>query len=1216
MILAAAITASALADASALALVGHGHVFAGTFEGTGENALKNPSGIAVDEASGELYVADRSAPHERVERFRSNGAGGYEFVSAFDVKSPEEIAVDNSKNESDPSRGDVYVVGALEEGVSPVEHNVLYKYSPVSGKVVFKKTLFHAEKEELELEDINGVAVDANGGLWVDWGEEAVISGFSDAEVNHWQPSLTKELEVESQFECRARPGFAVAPDVESLYVARERETALECPEQETTPALVAKADGSGEFVAGGLDQQDSTGVAVDASDGDVYVDNAGSVAAFAANGAFIQRFGEAQLDGGGAVAVDSASDYVFVAEPGEGKVAVFAPEGATAPTVDSIYAQNLSPSSERLIAQIDPHGAETTYAFQYSPATLPAPGEECTAPCVETPKPEQDIGEAFGDQTASVELRGLEPNTVYHYRARARNEHGIAESPQATQTFFTTLPSSEGVLADNREWELVSPAEKHGATIEPISREGALIQASADGDSIAWAASAPVASEPQGNRRPEPVQVISTRTNEGWSSQDIATPHDKGEGYKTGQATEYRFFSSDLSLALVQPQIPAEPFENPPLAPEASEKTMYRRSDASGEYQPLVTAANDTTGRPFGGKLEFAGATPDLQHVVFDSEVPLVPGAGELGLYEWAPGSALELVSVLPGTEQTPASEPALGDLGRDVRGAVSTDGSRVFFTDKEDEGPLYVRDTVRGETVQVNAAQGVAEPDEEEREEGVDQVHYQDASSDGSRVFFTDSWPLTRESTLEPRPGQVDLPVDLYEYDLENGELSDLTVDQRVGESAEVLGTLPGVSEDGSYVYFVANGVLAPGAEPGDCPRVKPEPYVPDPGATCNLYVSEPDPEHPGRRQTHLIARLSAEDAPDWGAGHSPPGSLGGATSRVAPNGHYLAFMSQRELTGYDNVDANPEAKGAHDQEVFLYHADTGRLVCASCNPSGQAPHGVFDTEQAGEGVGLTVDRPETWSGQWLAGSVPGWTLIGLTNPLAEHQSRYLSDSGRLFFNSADALVLQVTPPTREEDLNGKSLNVGVESVYEYEPGGEGSCISVPGCVALISFGTSDHESAFLDASENGNDVFFMTAAQLVPQDTDDSLDVYDARVCGTAGAQPCLPTKTPSPPPCSGEECRPAPSPQQSFPMPASQTSTGPGNPGKHEVDLSTTNHAKQLTRAQKLKAAVHACRKLRNRRRRLACEAKARKKYGSKTKRKAAKKSTTHATKGKR
>ena len=168
-------------------------------------------------------------------------------------------------------------------------------------------------------------------------------------------------------------------------------------------------------------------------------------------------------------------------------------------------------------------------------------------------------------------------------------------------------------MLPDHREWELVSPPELHGAAVEPISREGALIQAAAGGEALTWTASAPVTGEAEGNRRPEPVQVISTRGSEEWSSQDIATPHDRGEGIEPGEASEYRFFSPDLSLALVQPQVPTEPLEDPPLAPEASEKTIYRRDDATGEYEPLVTAKDDTASpaTPFGGKLEFAGATP-----------------------------------------------------------------------------------------------------------------------------------------------------------------------------------------------------------------------------------------------------------------------------------------------------------------------------------------------------------------------------------------------------------------------------------------------------------------------------------------------------------------------------------------------------------------------------------------------------------------------------
>ncbi len=1214
--------------APASGLIGRGHVFASTFEGAGESHLVDPTGVAVDEASGEVYVVDRVKPHERVERFKPNGTGGYEFVEAFDVKSPEDIAVDNSTSESDPSRGDVYVVGAEEEGASPEEHGVLYKYDPATDKVVFKKSIFHGVKkeEELELEDIDGVAVDASGTLWVDWEGEGRISGFGDEESNRWQPSLEKDLEVEARFTCRARPGFAVAANDEYLYAAHERESGLEeCGEEESSPALVAKFTSAGQVVAAGLDHEDTTGVA-DARDGEVYADNGGSVAAFSSSGALVQRFGSGQLNAGGAVAVDDSLNEsdpsrgdVYVAEPGEGKIAVFAPEVGGAPEVDSVYAQSVSSSSERLSAQIDPRGAQTSYYFQYGTVSCAADASACTdVPAA----PGAEVGSDFGDHMESQVLEALAPNTTYYYRVLAHNKNGTVESPQSTETFFTTLPSSEGVLADQREWELVSPPEKHGATVEPISREGALIQAAADGDAIAWAASAPIEGEPPGDRRPEPVQAISTRASEGWSSQDITTPHNSGEGYEPGQETEFRFFSSGLAFALVQPQISKQPFEDPPLAPEAKEKTIYRRNDGSGEYLPLVTAANDSTGTPFGGKLEFAGATADVSHVVFGSEVPLVTGAGEVGLYEWEAGAALKPVSVLPGGEQTPASEPSLGYQGRDVRNAISADGSRVFWSSEGEEGPLYVRDTATGETTQVNAAQeGAREPDQEERGEGLDEVQFQGASSDGSRVFFTDTWPLTSQSTLEPLSreevveeppaGNLTLPrpVDLYEHDLETGKLSDLTVDEHVGEDAEVLGTLPGASEDGSYVYFVANGVLAPGAEPGDCPRTKP--LLPHPQAACNLYVSEPDPEHPGQRRTRLIARLSDEDAGDWGAAHSPlPGDLGGVTSQVSSNGRYLAFMSQRELTGYHNVDANPQAKGARDQEVFVYDAHSGRLVCASCNPNGEAPHGVFDTEKAGEGLGLTVDRPETWSGQWLAGSIPGWTLIGLSNPVAEHQSRYLSNNGRLFFNSADALVAHISAPTREEEVDGSTTSVGVENVYEYEPDGEGSCGQQPGCVALVSSGTSAHESAFLDASENGDDAFFLTAAQLAAQDTDNSLDIYDARVCGTAQTQPCLPAKPPPPPVCTGEGCRPQVSPQESFPAPASLTLSGAGNPPQHEVASSkTTSKHKPPTRAQKLAAALKSCRKLKKKRNRGACEAKARKTYKTGNKKKTAKRSTS-------
>ena len=67
----------------------------------------------------------------------------------------------------------------------------------------------------------------------------------------------------------------------------------------------------------------------------------------------------------------------------------------------------------------------------------------------------------------------------------------------------------------------------------------------------------------------------------------------------------------------------------------------------------------------------------------------------------------------------------------------------------------------------------------------------------------------------------------------------------------------------------------------------------------------------------------------------------------------------MSAAPITGYDNVDASPAAKGARDEEVFLYDSATASLRCVSCNPSGARPAGVLDTEESGEGLGLLVDR-----------------------------------------------------------------------------------------------------------------------------------------------------------------------------------------------------------------------------------------------------------------
>jgi hypothetical protein len=78
--------------------------------------------------------------------------------------------------------------------------------------------------------------------------------------------------------------------------------------------------------------------------------------------------------------------------------------------------------------------------------------------------------------------------------------------------------------------------------------------------------------------------------------------------------------------------------------------------------------------------------------------------------------------------------------------------------------------------------------------------------------------------------------------------------------------------------------------------------------------------------------------------------------------------------------------------------------------------------------------------------------------------------------------------------------------------------------GCVSLISAGVGSTDSLFMDASATGDDAFFITRDRLVPQDFDDSYDMYDAHVCSAAA--PCPPAAAVSPPPCAtGDACTPA-------------------------------------------------------------------------------------------
>jgi hypothetical protein len=1066
-------------------------------------------GIGVDQSTGDVYVVDKrrlaimDGDGDEVASVGSEGSKGGQF------KEPQGVAVDQSTRlvyvtDRNNKRVDVFsALGAFEgawgENVDTTTPGTGFEFCPSTDVCQ------------------TGATSGAAGGFGTTTGYPAVnptngnvvVADAASRRIDEF--SVTMTLGVVTNVSFVRGIGWGVISNA-----SNELQT---CTTGTGCVTGLAGA-GSGEFGASG-----PTRVAVDGS-GLIYATDPSNarLQKFNAAGTSASVFAEPQLSGAPApadVAVDLATNDVYVTKgvEGEQRVLQFDETGAT--LIDthgvgdglagdnglglsdvngdlyvssgssvsilntlsppSIGATNVTATSATLNAAIAPGGADATYDFEYG--TSGAYGNS-------VPTPEGDAGAGRAIVQVHERLEGLQPDTTYHFRAVATalsgSEHGV-------DRVFTTERAGAGpTLPDGRGWEMVSPPDKHGSVISPIAIGE--IQASTDGSAITYFANGTVTAEPAGNYVQD--QILSRRAEGSeWVSQNVSPPHEAAVGEHVG--LEDRLFSGDLSSAVI------EPFGATPLSPETTEETPYIRDNGTGLYRPLVTAANVPPGTKFSEQVEFVNATLNFNGVILSARIPLTETPGEGGLYEWA-GGKLQLVSVLPGAGEEAAPQPVTlgGKNNEDIRNALSPDGNRVVWTSEGEGVALYLRDVSKKETTRIDTVQPGGSG------AGVSSPSFQTATGNDSKVFFTDGQQLTSTS----KAGS-----DLYEFDAGSNTVTDLVGEQNPRESANVQGLVLGAGEDGTYVYFVAQGILT-SAENGRGERAF--------AGGDNLYVMH---ESGGHWTTTFLAALSSADRHDW----APTGELESFTARVSPNGRYLAFMSNRGLTEYDNHDAST---GERDQEAYLYDAISNRLICASCDSTGARPQGVLDTFAAEAGAKtLLVDRLGLWSGERLAGDIPGW--VSIKSFTALHQPRYLSDSGRLFFDAADALVPQ--------DVNHAM------DVYEYEPGGVGDCTTASpgysamsgGCVELISSGTSGEESAFLDAGETGGDVFFLTAAPLASTDVDTALDVYDAHVCSAAA--PCAPPATESSPCATEAACRPPQATQPAFGDLPSAFALGSGN-----------------------------------------------------------------------
>jgi hypothetical protein len=529
-----------------------------------------------------------------------------------------------------------------------------------------------------------------------------------------------------------------------------------------------------------------------------------------------------------------------------------------------------------------------------------------------------------------------------------------------------------------------------------------------------------------------------------------------------------------------------------------------------------------------------------DLTHVFLEPGVKLLPQdvLQSGGLYEVsAVGSAapqLRLVNMdegheLPYLAHEGSETPLLGDSSQQVDGtayhAVSEDGGRVFFTAEPAGGgvqSIFARVPCATGPPRCESLEDGAGPIAGSGRETLDlsrctapeprcepaqarPATFQGASADGSKVFFTTDQQLSAEDK--------NATTDLYEYDFETpGEPLKLLSQGK--EAAEVRGVVR-VASDGSRVYFVADGVLSTE------PNAFGESASPGPGR--HLYSVDTGSGH-----VSFIATLAPGDKPLWGQGCplTPTACDSeergqGRPAQTTPDGAYLVFATKAKL-GSENTNgckATPEEGVAVcAPAVYLFDAQTESLTWIS--------HASPGFTGAPEGYEASIELLPGNKGATADFSDAGRAITGCPEPPAGEALEGCEHKGR---HDGEYVVFE----TREALQAGHRGGDG--GVYMWHCAAPCSNPKSEGTVALISAGAGAAGDAAISAT--GRDVFFTTGTALVPQDSDELDDVYDARIGGGIAMQ--------SAPSCAGEGCQGGLSGEPLFAPPGSAIFSGGQN-----------------------------------------------------------------------
>ena len=577
-------------------------------------------------------------------------------------------------------------------------------------------------------------------------------------------------------------------------------------------------------------------------------------------------------------------------------------------PGTQTLYAGELTGAGATLAARVNPRnsaavayqfewGTDTSYGNLVPPSAAPLGAEDNTY------------------HPVSGQIDGLAPDSIYHFRIVATNtssgetSFGIdrrmrtAAIPPASQScpndiFRIGLGAG---LPDCRAYEQVSPPDKGPFTIETTYSTNRVL---ASGGAVQYIGTGAFPGTAVSLRN---TAYLGERGPEGWTNRALSIPHKNGgfvtEFFNTGPLSEDGSHIVATSTLALTPEAVAGAYN------------VYLQDTASGELTFMYSNPNLPTFN--------VGGTPSFDHVVFVETKALTPDAIDNGnpkMYEFTDGE-LRLVSYVP-TESGEAVSPDLVTLsGAELDDVISDDGSRIFFSlSSETAGPangdlgLYMR--VDGDhTVALSISQRPGDDDQ------VRSGTFNDASADGSVVYFQSQHPLTEQSFPIP-PTPTD-DRSLYRLEVDTNQLVDVAaelpgVDPQVRIANTVLATA-----DGAGVFFVADSPLTTGGRDGS-----------------NLYYWS-------AAQLVPVAE---------GLGGSP-GNTNLKFYALSPNGRYLGILDGASLTGYDGAADGCEGPC---QQAFLYDVSEETLSCASCpGPGTPTPtHNVFGVENGGYPVSAVTD------------------------------------------------------------------------------------------------------------------------------------------------------------------------------------------------------------------------------------------------------------------